>query len=372
MVLQDIRTNYYPGALLPSEPVYARYFGCGRTTLRKVLDRLQQERKIRRSRAGTFVLDEKTGECSKFNTEESPVYLLLPCADYTERIDCVSLQLTREFFDGAMRGAIESGRMLVTIPVSESNRDNHVECVDIAWSQISILHKNDIVLFLGRWYNRLIPILERTGCRIGFVSQMPEPFSCLQNGKACYAGYVGYSNWAFIQQALKLLKSKGRKRIGCVWFFLEEEERRAVEEKFRTQIKEEGINGRIYGIPFHSAPKDNCLLLKRFIEQHPVDSLIIAPHLSDTSWPSQMVIRLHDIPIVTDENCFRNAHFITEEFYIGHASMFDTAKKIVQTLSEGRPWQKAELFPYEFSLQMLKSMTTQKTTETKSEVGDTG
>ena len=353
-VLSDIRTNYYPGARLPSEPVYAKYFGCGRTTLRKVLERLQGERKIHRSRGGTFVLDEKTGDHSRFNQETPPVYLLLPCADYTDRIDPVSLQLTREFLDGAMRGAIEAGRMLVTIPVSESNRDDHVECVDIAWSQISILHKNDIVLFLGRWYNRLIPILERTGCRIGFVSQMPENFPCLRNGKACFAGYTGYSNWAFIREAVKLMKSKGKKKLACVWFFLEEKEHKDVEEKFSSLLEEEHLEGNILGLPFHSPPKENYLSLKRFIENSQLDSLIIAPHLSDASWPSKMRIRLHNIPLAADENCFRNGHFVTKEFYVGHTPMFEAAKRIVKILSQDQPKQKEELFPYGFTLQKGK------------------
>ena len=92
-----------------------------------------------------------------------PLYLLLPCAHYTEVIDPYSFDLTNRFITGCIRGALNAGRRLVTLPVSESNLDNSLECIDITWKQIAMLRANDIVLFLGLL----------NGLVIGFVGTRP-------------------------------------------------------------------------------------------------------------------------------------------------------------------------------------------------------
>ena len=198
-IMEDLRHNYAPGAIPPTEMKYAAQFSCSHTTLRKILERLQEAKKILRTHSGTFVLDETTGK-SPSHTEhkDAPVHLLLPCAHYPEAIDKASRAMTNIFFSGVMRGIVECGRRFVTIPISETNLDNSLECIDIAWTQFAGRRRNDEVIFLGRRYRKIIPLLILRECRFITISQMTEPFT----DSPLESGYFGCSNIAFMTYAL--------------------------------------------------------------------------------------------------------------------------------------------------------------------------
>lgn len=349
-ITADLCKNYSPGMLLPSELKYAQMLGCGRSTLRKTLNILQEEKKIRRTHSGTYVLDEATGSCPKFDSVEKPVYLLLPCANYIDAIDKYSLAITREFFSGAMRGAIECGRQLVTLPISETNRDNRVECTDIAWSQASILRRGDDVIFLGRWFRRLLPFLFQTGCRIGYVSQLPEPFSWMEKPENLHLGYVGYSNTAFIKPAVQILRQRAIKRVGCLWFSLEEEERRSVELHFRQILQKNGLSGTIEAIDFHASSEEKGRVLERFCAQNDFDGLILCPHLCDTSWPERILENHPQVLLVAMRNDIPSQNNCSCETILGTDHLFEVARTLTRRLLKKEMSPAVELFPYEFVL----------------------
>ena len=60
IIEEELREKYYPGAKLPSERDYALHLGIARRTLRFVLDRLTEERKIIRNEHGKLSCDEQT------------------------------------------------------------------------------------------------------------------------------------------------------------------------------------------------------------------------------------------------------------------------------------------------------------------------
>ncbi|OQA82015.1 MAG: Bacterial regulatory proteins, gntR family [Lentisphaerae bacterium ADurb.Bin242] len=351
-ILDDMRRNYYPGALLPSEPGYAESMGIGRSTLRKVLTRLEAEKKIQRTHSGTYVLDEATGTCPKFQSTERPVYVLLPCSNYMDAIDKYSLDITRQFISGAMRAAVETGRQIVTLPVSETNRDNSVECIDIAWSQLSILRKNDNVIFLGRWFKRIVPFLAQTGCRTAYISQYPKPFPWLIKRNVPHFGYVGYSNTAFIEPAVEVMRKNGVRKIGCLWFSLEPEERTVVERSFAESLRKAGLDGTIADIDFHASAVEKQRRLGQFCSRNKFDGLIICPHLRDTGWnmPENPAV-LKELFLVMDARGAEWLPACARKTVLGANSVFDVSYNIAKKLLVSEKLAATENYPYVFMSQ---------------------
>lgn len=325
-VLADIRERFLPGTLLPGEPEYARYLGCGRTTLRKVLSRLAEEGRINRTHSGTKVLNE-SDSCSL--AADRPIFLLVPCSEYVERIDLISLHALQQFISGAMRGAIANGRQLVTLPISETNRDNKLECIDISIPQLSLLKPGDLVLFLGRWYRRIIPFLAETGCRCGSITQFPLPLPeiCRNNSIA----YYGFTTSAFMEAALQLLKSHGAKNVGCFWFSLEPEELKETTRYYRDRLKSLGLSGDIKAIDYHTKAPEKENSLRDFCGKNQFDSVMIAPHLF-CPWGESAGDWMKNITLVTGKNSplpGLPAHLVRFEL---DDPMYETAKKLVTRL----------------------------------------
>ena len=338
-VCSDLKGRFVPGSILPGEPEYAKELGCGRTTLRKVLARLAEEGKISRTHSGTKVL--KT-DSSAQTTEKRPVFLLVPCSEYMEKIDSISLRELRLFISGAMRGAIANGRQLVTLPISESNRDNRLECIDISVQQLSLLRPGDLVLFLGRWYRRIIPFLIETGCRFGSVTQFPVPMpEILCNNSIAY---YGFSTTAFMEAGLQLLKKSGKRNIGCFWFTLEPEERKQTDLYYQKQLKAFGISGKIMAVDYHISPEEKEAALREFCEENIFDSLIITPHLYG-SWNEKAGEWMKDLTLVTGKNSPLSGipeglpHFELED------SIYDIAIALVSRILK-EPGGTADFYPY--------------------------
>lgn len=351
-ILDDMRKNYYPGALLPSEPKYAESLGVGRSTLRKTLSQLEDEKKIQRTHSGTFVLDEATGTCPKFQSAERPVYVLLPCSNYMDAIDKYSLNITRQFISGAMRAAVEGGRQIVTLPVSETNRDNNVECTDIAWSQLSILRKNDNVIFLGRWFKRIVPFLAQTGCHTAYISQYPEPFPWLVEKNVPHFGYIGYSNTAFIEPAVEVMRKNGIANIGCLWFSLEPDECAAVEKSFGRILRKAGLNGTISNIDFHASPVEKQRGLNEFCSRNKFEGLIICPHLRDTEWnmPANPAV-LKTLFLVMEAHGAEWLSANARKTVLGANSIFNASYTMTKRLLSGGNLPETANYPYVFMSQ---------------------
>ena len=289
-VRQDLREKFSPGMTLPTEPAYACMLGCGRTTLRKVLTRLQEENLIRRTHRGTFVLDPAvpvppeipgTGKPE----EERPLFMLIPCAQYTEKVGGSSLKIHHQVMTGAMRETINSGSHLVTLPVSETNKDNGVECIDFALSQIKSLRKGDKVIFFGRWFRRILPFLAEKECRIAYVSQMPAAFEEQIKGLNTAAAFTGYSTSAFITSGLEELKKRGKKFAGCLYFSLDEEEKNGVEKAFYCALAANGMQGILCTLSYRTSYMEKYSFITEFLAEkgNILDGLIVCPHLKTAS-----------------------------------------------------------------------------------------
>ena len=308
-VRQDLREKFSPGMTLPTEPAYACMLGCGRTTLRKVLTRLQEENLIRRTHRGTFVLDPAvpvppeipgTGKPE----EERPLFMLIPCTQYTEKVDDFSLRIHHQEMAGAMREAINGGSHLVTLPVSESNKSNGIECIDFALPQLKSLRKGDKVIFFGRWFRRILPALAEKGCRVAYISQMPYGFEERIKGLNTVAAFTGYSTSAFISAGLEELKKRGRRNVQCVYFSLDEEEHNGVEKAFFSFLAANGLQGNFHALPFHISPADkNAFFHRLFAEQgNSMDSFILCPHLRTVSPLETLPLNLKHILTVCEKN----------------------------------------------------------------------
>lgn len=289
-VRQDLREKFSPGMTLPTEPAYACMLGCGRTTLRKVLTRLQEENLIQRTHRGTFVLDPSTPVPPEIpgtgkREEERPLFMLIPCAQYTEKVGGSSLKIHHQVMTGAMRETINSGSHLVTLPVSETNKDNGVECIDFALSQIKSLRKGDKVIFFGRWFRRILPFLAEKECRIAYVSQMPTAFEEQIKGLNTAAAFTGYSTSAFITSGLEELKKRGKKFAGCLYFSLDEEEKNGVEKAFYCALAANGMQGILCTLSYRTSYMEKYSFITEFLAEkgNILDGLIVCPHLKTAS-----------------------------------------------------------------------------------------
>lgn len=342
-VLADIRERFLPGSILPGEPEYARQIGCGRTTLRKVLSRLAEEGRIIRTHSGTKVLN--AGGSAR-PAAERPIFLLVPCSEYVELIDSVSLSALQQFISGAMRGAIANDRQLVTLPISETNRDNKLECTDISIQQLSLLKPGDLVLFLGRWYRRLIPFLAETGCRYGSITQFPLPLPEIRRNNSI--AYYGFTTTAFMEAALTLLKANGAKNIGCFWFSLEPEELKQTNQYYRKRIAELGLSGEIKAVHFHTKAPEKEEELRKLCETNRFDSIIVVPHLFEP-WEDSAGAWMKNMTLVVGKNS--SLPGIPEDLPLFELEdpMYKTAETLVTRLLK-EPEGSADFYPAPLSI----------------------
>lgn len=312
-ICKDIREKYLPGMVLPTEPAYACLLGCGRTTLRKVLARLQEENRICRTHKGTFVLDDAkcTFPLKKTmgkNWEERPLFLLIPCVGYMEKVDDFSLRIHHQVMAGAMREAIERGSHLVTLPVSETNKSNGIECIDFALSQLKSLREGDKVLFFGRWFRQLLPALAAKKCHTAYISQMPYPFEVKKLNTV--TAFTGYSTSAFIFAGLEALKKHGKKSVGCIYFSLDAEEKMGVEKEFFSFLAQNKMQGIFQALPFHISPEEKNSSLEKFVIEHgaEMDSFLYCPHLRMPSPLEKFPVLPEHILLVCEETFSLKLH----------------------------------------------------------------
>lgn len=196
-----------PGGRLPTERDWARELGVTRRTLRFVLDKLEAEGVVERFKSrGTFI---SGGRSSRRDVQQLNV--LLPCAEYLTASGPYAF-LHRKLFQGAMRGAVEAGAQLVTLPVF---RQNNPDIPD--WDVLEHLNSESRVVMLGCWYKPIFPFLRERGCKVGILAGV-EPWR-----KA--VGDDPPSDWlvtfwdpvAAGRQLGSFLLKQGCRRIAAVW-----------------------------------------------------------------------------------------------------------------------------------------------------------
>ena len=164
ILLQLIEANYPPGSKLPTERLLAQKAGVARMTLRKALDQLVFEKRIVKKPRGIFVADPDTGLIPHEDRKKTLIHILVPCPDLFAKIDSIAYNLVRDMIRGAMKVAVRYDTNVVTLPASENNDSKNIN-----WENFSRLRKNDIVLFAGDWYRKMIPTLSSRKCKTGII-----------------------------------------------------------------------------------------------------------------------------------------------------------------------------------------------------------
>ena len=202
--LQEELERYAPGKKLLPERELAQKMGVARMTLRETLNVFVQEHKIIRKRTGTYVLDQESGELPSASQKNKNIYILLPCPDYSVSSGYFSYLVTTECIRGVMKAAVRYGSQVITIPVSQTNKPKEID-----WNQLSLLKRDNIVLFAGDWYKNLLPVLIERGYRIGAIlPQMEEDLEYLLQDAENYLIFKRPMLANYLPEVLSDLKEK--------------------------------------------------------------------------------------------------------------------------------------------------------------------
>lgn len=267
--------QYTPGKKLPSERDLAKKLGVARMTLRETLNVLVQERKIFRSRKGTFVLDQDSGEIPSVPQKNKNIYVLLPCPDYSAVLDDYSYRIATETIRGSMKTAIRYGGQVITIPVSAANDTEKID-----WDLFSVFRKNDIVLFAGVWYKVLLPFLVERGCRIGaIIPEIAPEWKAFLKKTANYRVFQRPMLSNYLPEVLTDLKQKGKHSpllFGRDGFsmFVDHPEWNIRDHIDDIQEYISPGNLKIEICPKETRFVEQCAMIQELYEKEPFDSLI--------------------------------------------------------------------------------------------------
>lgn len=209
IIAEELREKYYPGAKLPSERDYALRLGVARRTLRFVLDRLTEERKIIRNTHGTFRCDGQT-ESHPSSVQKEPLTILLPCPDYLAVSGYSSTYTHQQMIQGAMRATVEYGTHVVTLPVSDTNDPDQIN-----WLQLRHLQKDSLVMFSGSWFQKIFPLLTERKCRIAYIADDKNKglYHCFQQPELSWISCRSHKLHNFLNPAAKQLYTDGARKI---------------------------------------------------------------------------------------------------------------------------------------------------------------
>lgn len=325
MLLKELR-SCSPGSKLPSERELAKKLGVARMTLRETLNILVQERKIFRSRKGTFVLDQDSGENPSVPQKNRNIYVLLPCPDYSAVLDDYSYRIAAETIRGSMKTAIRYGGQVITIPVSAANDTEKID-----WDLFSMFRKNDIVLFAGVWYKILLPFLVERGCRIGAIIPKIEPeWDALLKKAANYRVFQRPMLANYLPEVLTDLKQKGYRSpllFGRVDFsmFIDHPEWNILDHTSDIQEYISPGNLKIETCPKETRFVEQCAMIQELYEKEPFDSLIFDAEYHSgkpaslrklCNLPEEVLIYVRGIELLGRTNDSRKNMFYSRPAYL--------------------------------------------------------
>lgn len=350
-LLNDIRQRYYPGAKLPTERIYAQRLGVARQTLRSSLQRLADEKRIVREKSGTYVLDETTGHRPSMKDNPGPVHVLLPCPNFLEATNDSSIINQQNLILGAMRAAVEYGTQAVTIPVSESNNPD-----DINWNQLAGLRKNDIVLFTGHWFSRVVPLLVERRCRVGCVLNTDRGFPEIFESGIDFIEYRRPPLAANLPGIIRFLREQGAGNIACFIASVEPEFYEYTDILYPELLRDfPFLRGENLGVTNSLSPfAEQLSELKKFCRDKPLDGLILVINTFKEQYVDlyrELNLPLSAKLIVEDTNFFdpanpkRNANIRLRTRPFAEAG-FDMAKSLLS----GRHGQDIR----EFEIKLIK------------------
>ena len=203
-----IDLHFSPGGKLPPERVLCKIMGCSSRTLGTAMRKLVEEKRIVRSRKGSFVCG---GSCSDVTDEALTV--LLPCSDFSFSGSARSRLSNHQMIQGALAAAKKYQRRVITIPVTDSNDPQ-----DINPMQLSQLGPGSMVMFQSQWYEPLFPLFWERKCRLAFLncgtSYTPE---MIPPGIDCFMlAYTDYQTRLF-EKSLEWFSARGAKRIAAAF-----------------------------------------------------------------------------------------------------------------------------------------------------------
>lgn len=348
-LIADIQDHFYPGAKLPSELEYCRRIGVARETLRATLRRLQEEKRIVRNKTGTYVCGRATGLCPGISGGSGPVHVLVPCPDYTFISGRASVYAHQKMILGAMQASVRYGTQALTIPVSETNNPD-----DINWNQLAGLRENDIVLFTGTWFRRVVPLLAERRCRIGCIVDSIEELE-LVSGKADYFVYTRDVLWNIFPDAVEFLVRNNKKKIACFAVdrsFYEPD----IKGWFESNMKRFGLSSEnMFGFaPLEKEEPLNLSGAAEFCAGREFDALIllvlfpfrkyeIADLYRTLNLPVSKTILINNTSFLNGREPARNANLI-----LCHDTFQKSAMKLADFFLSGGRGQTVQRFEYEF------------------------
>ncbi len=204
---------YIPAERLPTEPLLAREFGVARETLRGALQLLDREGLIQRIPGeGTYI----TGKSARVLTNRD-LYHLIPCSDYFIHSDYQTRVRTSEMLSGCLSEAVRMNAHVITLPVSPTNREEEID-----WRSLERLPEGARIVFFGRWFQNIFPLLQRKRCLVVNIHDMvynnPEIRKYTDSWVRIRAD-VAEAAADFVKRAFR----RGCRRIAVAASFLEDE-----------------------------------------------------------------------------------------------------------------------------------------------------
>ncbi len=250
---------------------------------------------------------------------------------------------------GAMQASVRYGTQALTIPVSETNNPD-----DINWNQLAGLRENDIVLFTGTWFRRVVPLLAERRCRIGCIVDSIEELE-LVSGKADYFVYTRDVLWNIFPDAVEFLVRNNKKKIACFAVdrsFYEPD----IEGWFESNMKRFGLSSEnMFGFaPLEKEEPLNLSGAAEFCAGREFDALIllvlfpfrqyeIADLYRTLNLPVSKTILINNTSFLNGREPARNANLV-----LCRDTFQKSATKLADFFLSGGRGQTVQRFEYEF------------------------
>ena len=261
--------QYFPGAKLPCEREFAPWMGVSRKTIARVLQRLAEEHKVMRDNTGTYV--HKETEAPFFRKpEQEPVSILLPAPDYTLSCEFSSRYAHDRTIQGALKAALKHNSRIITIPVTETNNPD-----EINYSQLRGIHPESRVICNSPWFQKLLPFLYASRCRMGFLGFSREFLKSVPDTTDFTAFCPGNLIESFLRGGIRLLHEAGARNI---LYFGSNAANASIRGKFcfeRALAELQLSPGKFAVYDSSITLQERLLLLKRLFFKEKYDGLIL-------------------------------------------------------------------------------------------------
>lgn len=226
---QILNRELRPGCLLPDEPSFAKHLGISRGTLRSVLECLEKEALVSRTKGkGTIV---NRGDRQPFITyiQPAPGIYYENCLDYHGHS-----RMHHLIIQGIIRAANDFNCRVEILPLSPIN-----DIREIDWGRLFNLDANSRIIMCGTWFSPIFKFLSELGCKTllihagNFFEPQDRPY--LKNFTL-----FSENNCSLTGKLVDCAASENRKRIVLLGSYLDEPEQPRV-KGFYNALNRNGL-----------------------------------------------------------------------------------------------------------------------------------